>query len=170
MQLCFNPRTHEGCDLNQDNTYNMYNVSIHAPTRGATLTRCSLILQILFQSTHPRGVRLISTVSIRLLECFNPRTHEGCDLATYGLSLCPHVSIHAPTRGATVMQGRAALMTGVSIHAPTRGATFRTVPDVTFIKFQSTHPRGVRLPITLFLCFDTIVSIHAPTRGATCVS
>ena len=35
----------------------------------------------------------------------------------------PHVSIHAPTRGATLALGFAGLGSSVSIHAPTRGAT-----------------------------------------------
>ena len=56
-------------------------VSIHAPTRGATLL--------------PQALNDINS-------CFNPRTHTGCDVGkevqapTYW-----GVSIHAPTRGAT---------------------------------------------------------------------
>ena len=76
----------------------------------------------------------------------------------------------------------------VSIHAPTRGATHITFATSTGQKFQSTHPRGVRLNSqcdkTLILGFNPRthegcdlrratalqrykVSIHAPTRGAT---
>ena len=33
-------------------------VSIHAPTRGATEVKCPNINTYMFQSTHPRGVRL----------------------------------------------------------------------------------------------------------------
>ena len=57
--ISFNPRTHTGCDLH-DFVLNLgpNSVSIHAPTRGATFTILFLILvQILFQSTHPHGVR-----------------------------------------------------------------------------------------------------------------
>ena len=54
----FNPRTHEGCDLNNDDAYYSIKVSIHAPTRGATLELPALSLNsLVFQSTHPRGVR-----------------------------------------------------------------------------------------------------------------
>ena len=54
-------------------------VSIHAPTRGATLRSLRIGTQIEFQSTHPLGVRLrfVSVESMR--RCFNPRTHSGCD-------------------------------------------------------------------------------------------
>lgn len=34
----------------------------------------------------------------------------------------------------------------VSIHAPMRGATFLKLVHFEFSMFQSTHPRGVRLP------------------------
>ncbi len=73
-------------------------VSIHAPTRGATL--------------------MIQAVAIS----FNPRTHAGCDFAHRSEALTPVVSIHAPTRGATRSWKRTAGLGTVSIHAPTRGA------------------------------------------------
>ena len=78
----FNPRTHTGCDLTNLTFWVVdYMVSIHAPTRGATLSKIYVV---------------------RRLDCFNPRTHTGCDTpflqASYDLG---YVSIHAPTRGAT---------------------------------------------------------------------
>ena len=61
---------------------------------------------------------------LALYKCFNPRTHTGCDVIGPALlRRDTHVSIHAPTRGAT---GHSATIVGgitVSIHAPTRGAT-----------------------------------------------
>ena len=120
----FNPRTHEGCDIDYeckctlfrlfqsthprgvrhatiDNINMIIEVSIHAPTRGATLAFRSQSKQSEFQSTHPRGVR------------HNDR-HSDCS----GLRF---QSTHP--RG--VRHGRAA-------------------NAVLIIKFQSTHPRGVR--------------------------
>ena len=99
----FNSRTREGCDATGDACRRRYDVSIHAPGRGATVSSsgcryqrrgfnsrtregCDSIddityrLYILFQFTHPGGVRQ-----------YIPRKHRG--------SLC--VSIHAPGRGAT---------------------------------------------------------------------
>ena len=66
------------------------------------------------------------------------RPREGCE----GRYM---VSIHAPTRGATVPGLPVVLELRVSIHAPTRGATAVHHIDLDF------RP----------------VSIHAPTRGAT---
>ena len=79
---------------------------------------------MLFQSTHPHGVRLVQ---------------QG------DLTKAQAVSIHAPTRGATVSLHCQNKKQYVSIHAPTRGATrpdHDKLPD--HIKFQSTHPHGVR--------------------------
>ena len=56
-------------------------VSIHAPTRGATK------LESMKENNNtPR---------------FNPRTHTGCDLTISKAFMRIAVSIHAPTRGAT---------------------------------------------------------------------
>ena len=77
--ICFNPRTHTGCDkakckpsMNHAKFQSTHphgvrlmcftikqisNVSIHAPTRGATLRASACFGASLFQSTHPHGVR-----------------------------------------------------------------------------------------------------------------
>ena len=79
----------------------------------------------MFQSTHPRGVRLIHapTSAARLVVSI----HAPARGAT-GMAGCyqhgPAVSIHAPARGATsspLLKGESMI---VSIHAPARGATF----------------------------------------------
>ena len=76
----FNPRTHEGCDRDNRIGNHLAVVSIHAPTRGATPSALNMCAPTVFQSTHPRGVRLLS---------------HGLDETRLV------VSIHAPTRGAT---------------------------------------------------------------------
>ena len=99
---------------------------------------------------------------------FNPRSHERSDLAAAGYdakavqfqSTLPreerlnvwlsdtvfHISIHAPTRGATeAAYNKAMEDMHISIHAPTRGATALKAAG-----------------------FEVLtISIHAPTRGAT---
>ena len=54
----FNPRSHEGSDLDNEGYYSLIEISIHAPTRGAT-------------------VPCVDRPSIRIY--FNPRSHEGSD-------------------------------------------------------------------------------------------
>ena len=121
-------------------------VSIHAPTRGATE-----------KTFH---VPLYPSVSI----------HAPTRGATYGIKVrffAIGVSIHAPTRGATRPPMGGCLCKQVSIHAPTRGATVKPSLIVSKNRFQSTHPRGVRLEYLKTLAHRDKVSIHAPTRGAT---
>ena len=60
-------------------------ISIHAPTWGATGSVSTLSSGLLFQSTHPRGVRLNDSKMMENYNDFNPRTHVGCDLWSRGL-------------------------------------------------------------------------------------
>ena len=55
--LYFNPRTHVGCDPECLITKDLIDISIHAPTWGATHNRFCVSARRKFQSTHPRGVR-----------------------------------------------------------------------------------------------------------------
>ena len=121
---CFNPRTHTGCDACKEPVAVDLGGSIHAPTRGATPPNDTTPCFVMFQSTHPHGVRRFATQGVRPNRCFNPRTHTGCD------SMC---CIHY------------AIGFEVSIHAPTRGATFSNFKIYVLCLFQSTHPHGVRL-------------------------
>ena len=60
------------------------------------------------------------------MRSFNPRTHTGCDKGqTVHPTKLLEVSIHAPTRGATIGGFNGMAFPEVSIHAPTRGATKR---------------------------------------------
>ena len=81
----------------------------------------------MFQSTHPHGVR-------------RNRNDDG--------SLQHSVSIHAPARGATGRNLTTMKNTYVSIHAPARGATEPLLYPPRSFMFQSTHPHGVRPPVT----------------------
>ena len=78
------------------------------------------------------------------------------------------ISIHAPTRGATV-NNHIFIVPEVliSIHAPTRGATLH-VPDGKHGRIISIHAptRGATTP-SISSTLSLIISIHAPTRGAT---
>ena len=76
---------------------------------------------------------------------FNPRSHEGSDTSLFFKGIAKHISIHAPTKGATrKLSDRVSLLV-ISIHAPTKGAT----------------------PVAERMCRQWLISIHAPTKGAT---
>ena len=99
-------------------------VSIHVPTRGTTILSYASLSSRQFQSTFPRGERLITDKEVQDMESFNPRSHEGNDSPLRRLSQhYRSVSIHVPTRGTTGCMHTLWLLHGVSIHVPTRGTT-----------------------------------------------
>ena len=156
-----------GCDKQIAQPHILAKVSIHAPTWGATPTNHVVLHHHSFQSTHPRGVRLMPMMypvqtqmfqsthprgvrhtiaaAFDLCQSFNPRTHMGCDVSPSEGNVIPIVSIHAPTWGATYHAILWNFPKSVSIHAPTWGATAALLA-----------PQGTKG-----------VSIHAPTWGAT---
>ena len=172
----FNPRTREGCDESLSTGRCAVPISIHAPARGATKFQNVISLCNLFQSTHPRGVRHFFRVIISTMEYFNPRTREGCDRISSRLPFLVLANFNPRTRegcdlfrairslflcnfnprtreGCDVGMVRGTIIQCISIHAPARGAT---APDRRLRqgqRFQSTHPRGVRLPSRIFSFF-----------------
>ena len=125
----------------------------------------------IFQSTHPRGVRLFSVLVSYLPIVIS--IHAPARGATLTLISTPSdliifqsthprgvrlsylwifrqsslISIHAPARGATIRLGVGSRYVKISIHAPARGATWNVTTGV----------------------FKVKSSIHAPARGATSV-
>ena len=95
---CFNPRTHVGCDCNElglNANYNMFQSTHPRRVRLPLHSLSALICR--FQSTHPRRVRPRPRPYRQRSTCFNPRTHVGCDRAHGHTDSVPRVSIHAPT-------------------------------------------------------------------------
>ena len=108
-------------------------------------------MDIEFQSTHPRGVRLLLNSNKCLSLCFNPRTHVGCDKNRVYATDIKDVSIHAPTWGATPCKRRPPVRYWFQSTHP-RGVRLVTEKGITgFGVFQSTHPRGVRLIFSKYL-------------------
>ena len=75
----FNPRSHEGSDCHRPEVPAQRLISIHAPTRGATTFPRPSWNPFLFQSTLPRGERLVIIIHLPFYCNFNPRSHEGSD-------------------------------------------------------------------------------------------
>ena len=167
-----------------------------------------------FQSTHPRGVRRSDAGELaRHRSRFNPRTRVGCDVAYqvacdgYNMFQSTHprgvrpdsepagstggsVSIHAPAWGAT-RRGSHQISASGGFNPRTRvgcdpsrncmssltcrfqsthprGVRLRERFSIDSMdEFQSTHPRGVRLANVLWQQVMVPVSIHAPAWGAT---
>ena len=139
-------------------------VSIHAPTRGATVlsrsgirpmvsfnprthTGCDKFLlvhnlfSLMFQSTHPHGVRHICTLEPLPPSGFNPRTHTGCD---------------------TIKAMRKRKRYRFQSTHPHGVRRYTAVHKACAALFQSTHPHGVR-PISR-ICAEAHRSFNPRTH------
>ena len=77
--FCFNPRSREGSDSSGSWRRETGPVSIHAPARGATVGSLDDAKELVFQSTLPRGERLLPSFEAFPWHSFNPRSREGSD-------------------------------------------------------------------------------------------
>ena len=144
-------------------------ISIHAPTRGATITIfANFIFHIISIHAPTRG----ATGGVLYVNCvtryFNPRSHKGSDHKLRTKFFSMPISIHAPTRGATALVRDLQKQSAISIHAPTRGATLVADAVNQAVSISIHAPtRGATIPGHGHLWHTAMISIHAPTRGAT---
>ena len=99
-------------------------ISIHAPTRGAT-QNC-FTQQSQEQNFNPRSYKRSdhrTDIITTKIGNFNPRSYKRSDNCFHNWHNLFIISIHAPTRGATIKEFQERIDTFISIHAPTRGAT-----------------------------------------------
>jgi len=121
----FNPRAHAGRDLTDYSIGYRVDVSIHAPTRGATGPSAWTTSRTpKFQSTRPRGARLTGDANTSRLMSFNPRAHAGRDIVSWRfISFCSCFNPRAHAGRDLYAGSLCTAQSDVSIHAPTRGAT-----------------------------------------------
>ncbi len=125
----FNPRSHKGSDEFPASSVLVPNISIHAPTRGATVLRERTFHYCL--DFNPRshkgsdcGQRLFRLVVVN----FNPRSHKGSDV------ICPHFHTAFLQFQSTLPQGE---------------RRYISMPEVEMVLFQSTLPQGERPTTTI---------------------
>ena len=122
-------------------------ISIHAPTKGATLLIC--IMQI---STNN----------------FNPRSHEGSDVSFLTISLIVFISIHAPTKGATSSSYPTVMVLEFQSTLPRRERPCAHVSRDILVNFNPRSHEGSDDNCHSSKYGHKRISIHAPTKGATC--
>ena len=120
-------------------------ISIHAPARGATESASPQSDIDIFQSTLPRGERLLNVFFSPNSSNFNPRSREGSDIMELSIT-SPVPDFNPRSREGSDSDGK------YNINQS--------------IQFQSTLPRGERRGISCGHC-NYRISIHAPARGAT---
>ena len=99
----FNPRSHERSDHIFVCEFSGLCISIHAPTRGAT--RTDRFFSVSYTNFNPRSHERSDSSKASLIaffSYFNPRSHERSDQLREQLERTLKISIHAPTRGATL--------------------------------------------------------------------
>ena len=120
----FNPRSREGSDsATVHRSDGLINFNPRSREGSDSSPHCFGYYCILFQSTLPRGERHDHAGLDAGRGYFNPRSREGSDGKWPMSWAIKAISIHAPARGATLIDAKHALERGISIHAPARGAT-----------------------------------------------
>ena len=143
---CFNPRTRTGCDI-RSVAYLLEGILFQSThPHGVRPSGCfTASFAGLFQSTHPHGVRRFVGFEPLRPYSFNPRTRTGCDPSASSL-LSAYTGFNPRTR------------TGCDWGF--------CLAHSECCQFQSTHPHGVR-HLVGSMSGHKDVSIHAPARGAT---
>ena len=101
----FNPRSRVGNDSFSDKKMRELFISIHVPAWGTTTVQCEIQGSEKFQSTFPRGERLVINRKDSFYSNFNPRSRVGNDgfsISTVGV--CDMISIHVPAWGTTPVE------------------------------------------------------------------
>ena len=133
-----------------------WNISIHAPAKGATEPWAWQHWMTKFQSTLPQRERLQMPQSTNLGEHFNPRSRKGSDRTGSGgaAAICAFQST-LPQRERRFPFSSRVPPVSISIHAPAKGATYRKVVLEDNGEFQSTLPQRERLIFAAVIFFHS---------------
>ena len=165
----FNPRSHKGSDVKNYDDTEIKTISIHAPTRGATLFFVATVFFILFQSTLPQGERHCRLSIVDISFYFNPRSHKGSDVI---------VLLHTATKiyfnprshkGSDLIRQPIAVLATDFNPRSHKGSDYKT--NVVSDFNNNFNPRSHKGSDSLCFCTQQpkFISIHAPTRGATLI-
>ncbi len=142
----FNPRSRTGSDIHAWLVFPPFDLSIHAPARGAISVRVQVPWAKDFQSTLPHGERL------KIIQRLGKERS---------------LSIHAPARGAIGSLPSIFRLSSFFQSTLPHGERFWGWSVIRLDRFfQSTLPHGERSGKTTWAIETLKLSIHAPARGA----
>ncbi len=141
-------------------------VCLNSHTHGRLKFSPYMLCAYQFQPTPPHRGRHCQDFLARSASGFNPRPHTGGDFRRRSRLYPFHVSIHAPTQGATQSIVYAPVATVFQSTPPHRGRPRLEKGAELVFWFQSTPPHRGR-PRHHGADRALPVSIHAPTQGAT---
>ena len=141
----FNPRSRKGSDGYVIFKGERFNISIHAPARGATLLQQIRRHRQQFQSTLPQGERRVTDNNDRTVYIFQSTLPQGERHAFFFIYFHPLIiSIHAPARGATVYLLLVWLSNTFQSTLPQGERHCHKIIARIYYLFQSTLPQGER--------------------------
>ena len=145
-----------------------FDISIHAPTRGATIIFLLKNITPEFQSTLPREERRRLVRLFRSKFDFNPRSHERSDATPTTSRRQSSISIHAPTRGATSSSGDYSQeVENFNPRSHERSDSQQQSDSGMERDFNPRSHERSDFTKKTFPQSPKSISIHAPTRGAT---
>ena len=143
-------------------------ISIHAPTRGATVCVVDTKKKLLFQSTLPREERPLVCFCSSDYWYFNPRSHERSDLQIFKTYLLityfnPRSHERSDLAYSTSSASYSFYFNPRSHERSDAGVVGIAIGVVNFN--PRSHERSDKNPQAV--ANNSNISIHAPTRGAT---
>ena len=120
-------------------------ISIHVPAWGTTPSSPFFCLEIVFQSTFPRGERLKQHRDKRSLDAFQSTFPRGERHFGNPQEITSEISIHVPAWGTTEIGGSIPPSSSFQSTFPRGERLLRRTAAGAILIFQSTFPRGERL-------------------------
>ena len=183
----FNPRAHEGHDSHPVSSTSLRPISIHVPTRGTTPRRSRSSAQPISIHVPTRGTTSLVT-GLDSVSIFQSTCPRGARLLLKWVQRCSSISIHVPTRG-TTPTSHGTRVTNIFQSTCPRGARRHTAyytrlyanfnprahegHDPPIAHTGMPHPISIHVPTRgttrrqTFRCYRQRISIHVPTRGTT---
>ena len=165
----FNPRSREGSDPQTGGAWDVLNISIHAPAKGATIFPLRHKNTQIFQSTLPRRERPTTWQPRQTSYNFNPRSREGSDGGNAADSQ-GREHFNPRSREGSDAQIASEAFDGmmISIHAPAKGATRQQIKGQKDMRnFNPRSREGSDVTVGAKEPQKQEISIHAPAKGAT---
>ena len=164
----FNPRSHEGSDLHSLGIKSVIRISIHAPTRGATIPMTSTGYVRNFNLRSHEGSDTVALETLNSYLNFNPRSHEGSDYSRLWALLLHQYFNPRSHEGSDECVRKVNAISNLDFNPRSHEGSDDNgrVLEAEYLNFNPRSHEGSD-SISFDICTMTAISIHAPTRGAT---
>ena len=169
--LNFNPRSRKGSDVAPACYPSVgFNISIHAPAKGATIRRLPDHAVVHISIHAPaKGATLRPALRKSADRDFNPRSRKGSDNNILKGGVIHEYFNPRSRKGSDEVDDKSyKVRLYISIHAPAKGATVISCKPASMISdFNPRSRKGSDICGGKVFAFVKPISIHAPAKGAT---